>query len=407
MRDASPKGHPHKRLMIVLIVATVAAILVGVPIGFLTGSGPRPQRNSHLHFKELAKVTDPIDLPSGYGPPLDITTSSSPVGVWFLDSGGGNESVFSWDPTTESLKTYPFADSSDPLPFGDQAGITVDTSGTVWVGIDMTLIRVDPKTGTVKRISIPSVGTDPSLQGGPGGVGGVPRLYTSHTITQVIAEPNGDIAITISFSTTIFQYDPTSAVFTPTQLPQGIVPNAIGMLPNTSRLVVAGNDGGNVFTVSPSGSLAETNIAGVYGLGCGGDACATVASPHSVAELMATSSSAFGIRETSTNYTTTEIQIGSAPIPFGDSGLVAATRTGIAVLDPVTHTSHSFVLPKKSCSTATSGAVPPPRNGSEVPSGPKTCQESPTDIAVDSQGNIWYSTNFSTSAVFEMSGTSG
>jgi hypothetical protein len=236
-------------------------------------------------------------------------------------------------------------------------------------------------------------------------VGDVPRLYASHAVTQVIAEPNGDLAITISFSTTIFQYDPYNGVFASTQLPNGIVPNAIGVLPNTSRLIVAGTDGGNVFTMTPSGSLTETNVAGVYGLGCGGDACATVSSPHSVEELMATSSSAFGIREASTNYTTTEIQIGSAPIPFGDSGLAAATRTGIAVLDPVTHTSHSFVLPKKNCPAATSGAVPPPRNGSEVPSGPKTCQESPTDVAVDSQGNIWYSTNFSTSAVFEMSGT--
>lgn len=230
------------------IVGVVAIALACVALVRLTAStspanspGTAGQHLDNIHKARAnvsaAIVTAPIRLP-GYSEPLALVGDPTGGGVWFIAASKSEEAIFHWNASAAQLAAFPFATSTDPLPFALTASLTVSPSGTVWAGIHDTLVRLDPSTGAVQRIAIPQIPADSALLAGGSGQLSVP--LSAHVITGVVSEPDGNIAISLSFSSVVLNYNPSSGQFSQiTSLPAIDVPTGIDVSPaGTLTLIV-------------------------------------------------------------------------------------------------------------------------------------------------------------------------
>lgn len=393
------------------VVGLICVALVSALAVHLAGrvSGPNSSRSNHQRdasrYKSLsARVTDPVTVP-GYSEPLALVGDPAGSGVWFIAASTSDEAIFHWNALTSQLQTFPFATSSDPLPFGDQASLTIDSSGIVWAGIHSTLIRLNPSTGAIEQIAIPQLPTDSALVGGPGSGATQPRLFSTHDISGVASAPNGTIVISVTFSSILLTYDPASGTFSQIALPAADIPTGLNVLTGGTIVVTANSD--SLTVVRPDGSIQSTLPLPSSGFGCGSGVCAVIQDPHTIEMLdngtvgptSATSGSPAMVGPFSAKGVTVQgvnLQVGRSPIPLRNGEVLASTVSGFDVVDPSTASTTSLSLPSQTCTTravsVASGPVP-----SKV-----TCQETPVDFAVDSAGNVWFTSNSGTAVVFEL-----
>lgn len=411
LHDDGEPTRPHRsRWTLAVVLTALAMIGVGLVSFVLVSTGGAGGGHRRGTRTVAATIGDPVQLPAGYGTPEALTANGTRPGVWFLDADATSESVFFMDPTTGHLSQWSFANASDPLSYGIQAGIAVAPSGTVWLGIDKTLVRLDPSTGTLQRIALPTVPTDASLQGGPGGIGNVPRIFSTHSVTSIAAEADGDVAITTSWSTAILVYDPTTGAFSMDVLPGTSVPTAVTATPD-GELIASSPRTKAVDAIDPDGTVHQTTQY-AYALRCRSGTCATSTGGHQATVLRdggdrggtAQSSAATSGATAAPTFTKqavqvagpVQFQVGTAPTPIAGGSMIAPTTNGFAVVDPTTGTTSAYTLPTSRCTSqpGPAGTTTPPTTG--------TCQAAPTGYVVDTAGNIWYTANFGTANVYEL-----
>ncbi len=394
------------------VVCAFALLLVGLIFLRSTMGQRSPAAHSrtsqavrhHARLRRIrtssALLQTPITLP-GYGEPLALVGDPAGAGVWFIAGSKSREAIFHWDAISRHLSTYPFATSSDPLPFGNQASLTLDSAGTVWAGVQSTLVRLNPSSGAVQRIHIPQLPTDPALVGGPGGgPGQPPRLFSTHAISAVVSEADGEIAITVTFSSILLIFNPVSGQFAQVDLPAVDVPTSLNVLPAGTLVVTA--DSRSMITLTINGTISSSVALPSSGFGCMSGSCGVVQNQHAVQFLdVATTAQKADVG----NFSVVErgaipgaaLQVGQTPVPLGGGRMVVATVSGFDVVQSSGGSVASFTLPDPTCTTKMiSNAVGPVR------SGPQLCQEVPASDAVDASGNVWFTSNGGTPAIYEL-----
>ena len=380
-----------------LSAAVVAVVLITI-LAVTSDKTKRAMASPHTRTVTALKISDPVDIP-GYGRPIALASDPTRPGVWFLDASATDESIFFWNPITSSLSKYSFGTDAS-LPFASQAALTVDTSGVVWAGIGDTLLRLDPATGSITRIAIPALPSNTTLQGGPGGgPGEPPPLFDSHAVQALAVNRAGTLAVAISFSTSVFLYDTANQTFDNVTLPDGDVPNDLSSLPDGTFVVATSSTHGVDF-VAPDHSVARSAVNG-YVLGCGPASCVTSPDGHTlytVTPAAAGSASTQSPSVTQTTVNSVQFLLGSKPTVLTPSKVVVPTTKGFYVGNPSSGSGAQYSLPARQCSTM---YVSDPSR-SALPK-TVTCQQVPVDYVIDSAGNIWFTSNFGTSNIYEVS----
>ena len=397
MAERKNNNGSRRRRVRMLSVAVAAVSLIAILV-VKSDRATRALASSHTRPVTVLKISDPVDIP-GYGRPIALAADPTRAGVWFLDASATDESIFFWNPSTSSLRKYSFGTDAS-LPFGSQAALTVDSSGVVWAGIGDTLLRLDPQNGLITRIAIPAVPSNTVLHGGPGGgPGEPPPLFDSHAVQALAMNRVGTLAIAMSFSTSVFLYDTTNQTFSNVALPDGDVPNDLSSLPNGTFVVAASSTHGVDF-VTPDHSVTHSDVSG-YVVGCGKEFCVTSPDGHSLYTItpsVAGSASTLSPSVTRSTVKSMQFLLGLKPTILTPSKVVVPTTKGFYVGNPSSGSGAQYSLPARQCSTM--GVSNP--SASVLPK-TITCQQVPVDYVIDSAGNIWFTSNFGTSNIYEVS----
>ncbi|MHB1928614.1 MAG: NHL repeat-containing protein [Acidimicrobiales bacterium] len=328
-------------------------------------------------------------LPSGYGVPIALTADPVRPGFWFMAANATKEALFFWNTTTRTLSTYVFGGPSDPLDFGIQAGIAIAPSGTVWAGVDRTLVELNPATGAIVRIPIPITPTNPTIQAQMGSQGA--GLLATHSVSSLVALANGNLAIASSFTSVVLYYNPSAGTFTSVGLPAGDLPSSLSV--SGDNVVVSLAAGGSVDVITAGDTVKRATIPSLD-VGCGAELCATIPSQQDVYSFsMSSAGSVSQVMDTVVG--TPKLRLGSNPTVLGGT-ILAATTTGFLLVNPSSGVYQAYTLPGGACSTQgisiASGSVPAEGR----------CQESSTAYTVDSAGNIWFTSNDGAADIYEI-----
>ncbi len=342
--------------------------------------------NQRSAFASWRRISTPIVLPAGYGPPINVTSDPTKIGVWVLGPSQQDDSLFFWDPQKKSLtrriRVAPPIAETFTLP----SGPTISPNGTIWLAEHTTLIRVNAKTGAVSNISVP---------------GSVANRYD--VVEVLAADSSGNVAVSVTTAPIprVFWYSERRHRYSLADVPSGpFYPNTvIGFLAD-GTLVAAG--GHTVSVVARDGHRSSFTISGnAKGIESDGTRFVVTSRDDKLADYIyafrgANLGLAFSYR---CNPTT---QCGEASLlPSGN--VVASTRHGLVEIDQ-----------RSSVRSIKTDNPPCPAPGSEsdatnVNSQPRlvshTCEQEPwPSFTTDRLGNIWYW--FAANGINEVSGLS-
>ena len=208
-----------------------------------------------------AKLIDATYLPAGYDPITEIDGDPSGAGVWFWDSSASQVTIFHVD-GNGTLTSWPVLTGSSFQNEQALSGIAVNTSGTVWFGMNTTLVALDPNTGKVHSWSIPEPGINvAALSFEP------PNLAGIEAVQALAVGPKGQVAIAMSSSNGVEVFDPVSATFTTVTLPAaGDEPLSVaytsdGTLAIGMADLSTGGKATGIELVSPTGATRSVSVA--------------------------------------------------------------------------------------------------------------------------------------------------
>jgi hypothetical protein len=135
-------------------------------------------------------------------------------------SGANAETIFEWSSSTDSLTSYPIQTTSDDLGIGAFAPITIDDSGSIWIGLNRTLLRLNPQTGAETTLALPPVEVAAAGSGLPE-YPGPPGQYNA--IDSLVLDGAGDIVVSRTFATQLQSVDPSSFAVSDLDVPLGTV----------------------------------------------------------------------------------------------------------------------------------------------------------------------------------------
>jgi hypothetical protein len=393
VREARRRQRRRWVLIAVLLVASasVAAVIVGS-----SGGGGTSGRTSHAparSHKVAPVATRGLSLSGGDLDPIDLTPDPAGDGVWFLGAtAAGTASIYRWNGS--KLTTYVLGNpAGDPqFTFGIQVGLAITSSEQPWVGINSTLLTVNTVTRATRTVSLPAPCTNPAIES--------PQLSAAQKVQDIQSlaiNPDGVIAIVRSGANCVQIYDQGTNTFRTIALPPNHEPQQVAY-DSSGELAVAttvlnspqsGTSGvdNDVDLVSTSGKVASVSVGSVAVVSVASPATGFVtAGGQNEVDFLSdtgriTPFELFGSRSVN-------LEVGTPAYRLSDGSVVAATTSGFAVLNSSRSAGSLLSLGTFDCWGA-GGA----RQSATSPTPPAKmrCDNHPTDFAVDSMGDIWFS----------------
>jgi hypothetical protein len=242
-KRARPRtGRP--RILALTLVAAGALILCGSACGPVVAEKGRATSKQaaarragalpHYHAGQIIppardqsgwRVTYPIRLPAGYTTPTALTADPSGSGVWFFAAGRVDgrprETLFEWSTRSGRLVAHPIDADDRALQAGGWTPIVVDRRGRAWVGINQTLVIIDPESSRVRTILLPPVTVGSRKRGLPGLPGPDPGRHAG--IDALALGADGSIDVARDFSTEMQTVNPRTLHVVDVALPPDTV----------------------------------------------------------------------------------------------------------------------------------------------------------------------------------------
>ncbi len=206
------------RRLSALVAVLVTLLLAGCGTPGSVGSASTQPRAREAAvgtpgLRMTTRLADAAYLPAGYDAITEIAGDPSRTGVWFWDSSATQVTLFHVD-GNGTMTSWPVLTGSMFQNEQALSGIAVSASGTVWFGMNTTLVELDPRTGKVDRWSIPVPGANSVAEGFE-----PPNLAGIEAVEALAVAPGGQVAIAMSSSTGVEIFDPNAGTFTTVTLP--------------------------------------------------------------------------------------------------------------------------------------------------------------------------------------------
>jgi hypothetical protein len=319
-------------------------------------------------------------LPSDEGEPFALGADPKRRGVWFVTGTDAVTSVVfvSVDSSQDrvfSLHAY--------YPFGAAGGIAVASDGTVWAGVNMVLIHLDPTTGAVHTYHVPTPGDSAAAE-----AYNPPYVKGTHYISAVAVTGTDTVALAIDDADQMVVF--RNGRFLDWSLPANTVPRDVAYL-DDGTLGVSLSDYNThytdrVVTFTPSGRRRESQLVDVWNLVSTGTTFLTVANGmlifNAQAQLTARVPFVPAIKPPDS---ISGFELGV--LPNGD--LVTGSRDGVLVANLSSGTAVDFRLPGVDCAGPNSISYPPGVSPpTPYPAG-YLCAQAPQLLASDGAGDVW------------------
>jgi hypothetical protein len=357
------------------------------------GCGHVPSGKAHRNYSSASVVQtsarDLVTLPDGYDPITTLAGDPHGSGVWFWADTKTTLSIFHVDGQGK-LTSWPVLTGADNS-FQAESGLAVTSAGTVWLGINATLTRLDPSTGAVQTWRIPAPGDNPAAESfRPADTQGL------YLVQAIAASPGGtQIAIAMDLSSSVELFDPAAGTFTQIAMPAtSDTPVSLAYTPDGTLGVGLANyqthRWDTALVVRPGTTSAPAAIPvpdsrsitsyGTSGFIVGAADPSLLTSTGTVAPIAAPAAAAAAYTPDS----------GHAIIAMPNGVLGIIGKGGVfeypgnaASVASATAGSATLQLPGVQCLVPMSG------NGSPEPSPTGPCYPEPSVMAVDGAGGIW------------------
>jgi hypothetical protein len=346
--------------------ARVAFPIVGLLIVLAGCSTSTPSTTRHVHrgrFEQTIagavsvstispSLVQSADLPAGYPSPSNLAVSSD-GSVWFWQNSATETTLFHWIPTEPLTSIQLGSPTALGLITGSENAITVDSSGRVWLGANLTLMSYNQTTRVTNQIALPSVPSDSSTdQNRP------PPLRGLEAISTLAADSNCDIAIALSDGTQVLEYNTNTSAFTGVTLPTSMQATDLAFAQDgTLGVTLASSAGqsGEILLRAPSGS--ETTISNSSSLRLTADGNNFILDSSSDALASDGSQTPDPGMTIATGSRLISPTFGGAVASGPDGQTLLQTETGLSVLGNATE--ESLTLPTFECGLTSSQLTAP------------------------------------------------
>lgn len=318
-------------------------------------------------------------VPVDSQPPSFFGADPKRRGVWFVTGTDAATSIVfvSVNPSQDrvfSLHTY--------YPLGIDGGIAVASDGTVWAGINMVLIHLNPTTGAVTKYRVPTPGDSAAAE-----AYNPPSVKGTHSITAVAVAGTDTVALAILDADQVVVFH--AGRFVDWSLPLNTVPQDVAYLKDGTLGVSLSDYNTHYFdrvvTFAPSGQRSESPSVEVMNLVSTGTQFVSVANQMVVfnthAQLTATVPFVPAIKPN-------PIEISALGIlPNGD--LMMEGWDGVLLANLSSGTTVDLRLPRVACPNQSSISYPPGfATFTPYPAG-YLCTQKPQLVASDGAGDVW------------------
>jgi hypothetical protein len=315
-------------------------------------------------------------IPEGFGKPAHLAADPKKAGVWTFAVSPGEARAFFWDAGDHQLRSWLLGDPlADRLMTGIENAIAVADDGTVWIGVNDTLIKLDPGSGLVTRSILPAPTAAPADPGRPG----------ANAIRAVEPGPEGKVAVARSGAASVQVVDRNGKLIESVRLPAATEPVALAYATDGTLAIglldrASGQE--NKLHLHAAGGDRTVNVP----------AHTVVRADNAILSGRPEDGVIYSVKTDGTNAVVKLPAVASRVVVGGEllataSGVVVETVTGLAVEDLSAGTVTEYQLPTFDCS---GGAIPGGREPPTSGLGKATCGQRAVAIAIDPTKAIWY-----------------
>ncbi|MFZ2034564.1 MAG: hypothetical protein WAW53_12480 [Candidatus Dormiibacterota bacterium] len=318
-------------------------------------------------------------VPVGSQPPSFLGADPKRQGVWFITGTDAATSIVfvSVNPSQDrvfSLHTY--------YPLGVDGGIAVASDGTVWAGINMVLIHLNPTTGAVTKYRVPTPGDSAAAE-----AYNPPFVKGTHAITAVAVTGIDTVALAISNADQVVVFH--AGRFVDRSLPTNTVPEDVAYLADGTLGVALADFNTHhrdrVVTFTPSGARSESQLVDVWNLVSTGTQFVSVTTQMVVfnahAQLIAMVPFVPAIKPYPISISALGILPNGALMMEGWDGVLVASLSSGTTVD--------LRFPRVDCSGPSSISYPPGVSPpTPYPAG-YLCAQKAQLVASDGAGDVW------------------
>jgi hypothetical protein len=376
-------------------VAVAALSLAGVIVVVITVQHrPSPLLTARSGTPSAAEVVYSVPQLS-YSPIQQLVGDPAGAGAWFWDYTKTEDTVFHVS-QTGSVQSWPVLTGSDYVGASGSSGLAVANDGTVWLGINSTLLRLDPSTSQVQTWTIPTASDNAAAESFM-----PPNMVGMHPVTSIAVNPSDTaVAIAEENANAVEIFDVTTGNYSSLALPsQGDIAVALAYsgdgtlavgLSNISaggsanQLLLVSNGSDSTATLPAAGSSWSTAPEGSNSFIVGSvtpsvvsetGQTTTLATPGNLlGSPIGNSSAPLGIVN---GNSVGIVSSGVEEFPIGASSVAAAAAAATTVQMPAVNCPSNVAGSAQQSGTSSAGSTA----GCAAPT--------PNMLATDAAGNIW------------------
>jgi hypothetical protein len=318
-------------------------------------------------------------LPANQQTPSFLGADPKRRGVWFITGTDSGTSIVyvSVNPSQDrrySLHAY--------YPLGVAGGIAVASDGTVWAGLNMVLIHLNPTNGVVTTFRIPTPGDSAAAEAyNPASVKG------THFVTAVAVTGTDTVALAIEDADQVVVFH--AGRFADWSLPRNTVPEDVAYLDDGTLGVTLADFNTHhrdrLVTFTAGGTGSESPLVDVWNVVSTGTRFVTVTGQMLIfnarAQLTATVPFVPAIRPSPIDISALGILPDGTLMMAGWDGVIVANVSGGMTID--------LRFPRVTCPDLSS--ISPPVGAPTMtpyPAGYR-CTQAPELVASDGAGDVW------------------
>jgi hypothetical protein len=369
-----------------------------------SGAGAVSRRASLASLPKLTISTMP--LPAGFDQPVTLVGDPAGTGVYFFAESQRDARVFRWD--GQKLTSWSVGDpaTDTDLQTSAQNSIAAGSVGTIWVGVNSTLIELNTATGKATRTTMAAATASAGAEKRR-----PPELAGYHPITGIAVAPNGDLAVIRDAAVDVEVRDHATGTFTDIRLSSDTAPSSIaydttgslgiGTLAIASNLYSTSGTtalGGGPLQLVKAGALTATATEpGSTSAAVSGAVGGTVLSrpgggfvqvPSESNLIVATVSSGGVETALESLVPKAELAVEGPTATVAANAVAVGTKTGLSLFNTTSDTEQDVNFPTFNCDNdgMTVGGT---LNGTPPTTTQGPCSQRATAISVDNTGTIW------------------
>ncbi len=378
----------------IAVVFAVSGATGGVALAVKNSSASNSAPKESPFQAGDARITHAVPIPTGFVV-LGMADGKDESGVWLWGSTDSEAQVLRQRGASSQVSTWSLGNPVEiRIQAGSESGFSIDPDGNVWIGAEMTLVKLEPISGSVKRWDIPTVALNnqadairpPSAKG------------AQHV--RALAAEAGKVVIAVAGASELVTFDPGRQVFERASLPKFGDANDVAILSDGTIAVGMRNyDTGKPDTVlirqpGKEDILVPTESWFVEAAG-----------DHFLAGLNGLASITKQGGRTPISQAGNQLNPNTRAKLLKDGRIAVTTSDGILVLDERTRRQEKLPFPSGDCSPQLAGRQARPDG--VTPSGPsgQRCFSSARFLATDSAGNLYFAGTAGSGNVERVDGT--